>query len=147
MSTFLGVYLKKTPIKENILNDLKKVKKHLESSYTKVLKLKLSKELDDNSLETFESFSSRFARFSDILISKYLRLLAMEADPAYRGSVVDLLNFSEKNGWISSSQEFKKIRELRNTASHDYSAENINDLYAELIKSTPALLAVKFDAP
>ncbi len=58
---------------------------------------------------------------------------------------MDLLNLAEKNGWIDSSERWKRVRELRNIAAHDYQQEDIVSLYRELIALAPALLAVRSD--
>ena len=130
-------------LKSEIVGQLKKTKSHLEYSFSKVKNFDLSNELTEEQLESLESFSSRFARYSDILVSKYFRLLAIEKDPAFRGSVIDLLNLAEKYGWIASSQTWIRIRELRNLAAHEYVVKDYKALYKELIRLTPHLLEVK----
>ena len=82
-------------LERKILDDLASARKHLEYSRAKVEKIDLDRELGEEELETLESFSSRFARYSDIIISKYLRFLARGKDPAFRGSVVDVLTAAE----------------------------------------------------
>lgn len=129
-------------VKAKVKEDLEKARKRLEYSFTKVRNQKFDHELEESELEILESFSSRFARFSDLLISRYFRLLMLEKDPAFRGSLIDLLNQAEKHAWISSKNTWLRIRELRNLASHDYEAENYQALYQELIQLTPELLHV-----
>lgn len=124
------------------MEDLLKAKGHLEYSYAKVRKIKLTDRMDEETLETLESFSSRFARFSDLAVSRYFRALSLEKDPAFRGSVIDLLNQAEKHGWIESAEKWKRIRELRNLAAHEYSSEDVLALYRELIGLTDELLKV-----
>lgn len=132
-------------LKAQAIESLKKARNHLAYSFNKVQKIALNRELKEEELESLESFSSRFARFSDMLISKHLRLLALEKDPAFRGSVIDLLNQAEKFGWIDSAETWKRIRQLRNVAAHEYEAEDYKKLYQELISLTPRLLDVRFD--
>lgn len=132
--------------KSALLENLKKARKHLQYSYDKVIKIDLEVgELDEEALETLESFSSRFARFSDLLIAKYFRTLALEKDPAFRGSIVDLLNFAEKFAWIESAPTWKRIRALRNLAAHEYEASDYIRLYAELVALAPWLFKVSLD--
>ncbi len=126
----------------------------MEYSFKKVQKMTIDEALDealdeaqdedllDGQLEILESFSSRFARFSDLIVSRYFRVLAFEKDPAFRGSAIDLLNVAEKFNWIESSEVWKTIRELRNVAAHDYAAEDYLALYKKLIELTPELLKV-----
>ena len=127
-----------------IKNELEKSKNHFEYSYTKVSKFDFHVEFSEEELESLESFSSRFARFSDIIISKYFRYLAKRQDPAFNGSLIDLLNLAEKYSWIESAKTWRRIRELRNVAAHEYSAGDYKKLYQELITLAPKLLAVDF---
>lgn len=130
-------------LKTDVIEQLKKSRQHLEYSYKKVIKFSLEGELDEETLETLESFASRFARFSDIAISKYLKLLAKEQDPAFNGSVIDCLNIAEKHGWVENAKDWRTIRELRNLAAHEYEAKDYKRLYEELIKLAPILLHFK----
>lgn len=121
-----------------------KALKHLEYSYQKVRKIPLVPTLwSEEQMEVLESFSSRFARASDIFISRYLRLKVIESDPAFRGSILDLLNFAEKHQLISSAKIWLRIRELRNVAAHEYESDDLAQLYQELIDLTPLVLAVR----
>lgn len=132
-------------VKEKIKADLEKARKRLEYSFNKVKNQKFDHELEESELETLESFASRFARFSDIIIARYFRLLLLEKDPAFRGSLIDLLNHAEKFSWISSKDTWLRIRELRNLAAHEYEAENYLALYQELIQLTPQLLNISVE--
>lgn len=134
-----------SPLKQDVIRQMKQAQGHLQYSYTKVSRIDLSQELGEEELEVLESFSSRFARFSDLAISKYLRLLAQEMDPAFRGSVIDLLNFAEKYGWIDRADQWRRIRELRNVAAHEYQIEDYRKLYRELIGLAPLLLKLPLD--
>lgn len=125
-------------------DSLKKAVGHLKYSYDKVQKNNLLKksEWTEEQLEILESFSSRFARASDLFISKYLRLLALETDPAYRGTLIDLLNLAEKMNWISSAKQWSRIRELRNVAAHEYTEEDLRALYQEIFRLSDLVLSV-----
>ena len=129
-------------LKQKTESDLQRARQHLVYSFNKVSNITLSPMLSEEQLETLESFSSRFARFSDILISRYFRTLLLEKDPAFRGSVIDLINQAEKFSWIRSAVTWRRIRELRNVAAHEYTAEDYMKLYEELIRLTPELLSV-----
>jgi hypothetical protein len=139
----VGSNLKANALKENIVLHLEKARLHLEYSFGKVKKIDIdSDSLGEEELETLESFSSRFARYSDIIVKRYFRALALERDPAYSGSVMDLINIAEKNGWIESGLVWRRIRELRNLAAHEYEPEDYRALYRELRHLTPDLLRV-----
>lgn len=116
--------------------------KHLEYSFNKVRSYDSSRrDWSEEELETLESFSSRFARVSDLVVSRLLRSLALQSDPAFRGALIDLLNFAEKQSWISSARTWYRIRELRNVAAHEYTTDDLNKLFIELIQLTPVVLA------
>jgi len=99
-------------------------------------------EWSEEELETLESFSGRFARTSDIFVSRYLCILCLETDPAFRGSLVDTLNLGEKSGYIGSAETWKRIRALRNVAAHEYATDDVDMLYQELVSLTPAILDI-----
>ena len=130
--------------RSQILTQLSKAKKRLSYSYNKVKGFNLDHIEDEDILEPLESFSSRFARFSDIVISKYFRFCAIEKDPAFKGSTIDLIHFAEASGLITSAETWIRIRKLRNRASHEYASDNYKELYRELITLCPSLLKVKF---
>lgn len=132
-------------LKTKITEDLARAKKHFEYSYKKVQKMSFADEWNEEQLEVLESFSSRFARFSDLIISRFLRFKAIEQDPAFRGSIIDLLNLSEKTGWLRDANSWRRIRELRNVAAHEYQAEDYKKLYQEIFHLSPHLLNFKFD--
>ena len=130
--------------KTQLIEHFTNARQHFSYSYSKVKDLDLTQldNKDEELLETLESFSSRFARLSDLVVSKYLRMKAIEADPGFRGTVIDLLNLAEKFHWIDSAREWRRIRELRNIAAHEYAAEDYRKLYQELISLAPTLLKV-----
>ncbi len=133
----------KTDLLQKIREDVTKSLSHLQYSFQKALKIDLAKtDLTEEELEVFESFSSRFARSSDLIIAQLLRLKTLELDPAFRGSLIDTLNIAEKQGWINSASTWFRIRELRNYSAHEYSDEDMKLLYKEFLKLTPELLAV-----
>jgi len=138
-------FLLNEDLKSKIISDLMRSRRHLEYSFQKVKRLSFAKAFDDEQLETLESFASRFARFSDLAIKQYLMFRAQGADPGFRGSIIDLLNLSEKFGWITSAADWRRIRELRNISAHDYSAEDFKELYEELISKAPILLGLKIE--
>ncbi len=124
-----------------------KSQKHLQYSYDKVRKMQpIAESSTEEQLEVWESFSSRFARSSYVLISNVLRFLILTKDPAFRGSVIDLLNQAEKFDWIDSAEQWRRIRELRNIAAHEYSVSDLRALYLELVDLCPHILKVRIDA-
>lgn len=90
-------------------------------------------------LDRFEALTSRFARTSDILIQKILRLIdIMELESP--GTIIDRINRAEGRGLISSAREFREIRRLRNDIAHEYILSAINDINFKALELTPSLL-------
>ena len=78
--------------------------------------------LDDEALERLDAFRVRYAQFQDLLANKLFRnLLRLEEEPP--GSMLDVLNAMEKRYILTSFEDWKTLRELRNTFRHDYPDE------------------------
>ena len=73
---------------------------------------------------------------------KYLRTLALEQDPAFNGTVRDVLNFAEKFGTIDSAELWMEIRELRNISAHEYLDEKLSAHFKRVRDLTPHVLAI-----
>ncbi|MCL5260969.1 MAG: nucleotidyltransferase substrate binding protein [Gammaproteobacteria bacterium] len=125
---------------------LKKAITHLEYSYKKVLKLSSNPaELDEESLEVWESFAARFSRVADIFLAQYLRAIVLKNDPGFSGSMRDFLNQGEKLGVINDAEIWLKIREIRNVTVHDYSESDLKFYFERLKKECPLLLSICFN--
>lgn len=114
----------------------------LEHSWLK-LKAKTIPDLKNKSLdelEPWEAFSSRFARCTDIFLSKYIRLLILDLDPGFRGEMRDVLDKAEKALLISNADEWMKIRELRNKIAHEYTKDDLQKTLVDILKFTPFVL-------
>jgi hypothetical protein len=95
----------------------------------------------DEELERIESLTSRFARLSDLLIQKIMRLIdELELTPD--GTVLDRIQRAEKRGWIESGRDLVEIRELRNLIAHEYAADKMPDIYQAVSLLTPKLLMI-----
>jgi hypothetical protein len=133
----------KTELLKKIRQDLSKAIGHLEYSLAKSSKILKKPELSEDDLESLEGFGSRFARASDIAIQRFLRFKVLEKDPAFRGSVIDTLNESEKFGWIDSAREWTRIRELRNVTAHEYTDTEVRSLYTEMVQLSAHLVKLR----
>lgn len=115
-------------------NKLQKALQHFEYSLKKVQSLSHDvTKLDDEALETWESFAARFSRLTDIYLSRYIRVRALLEDPAFRGTFKDFLLFAEKAQIISDAQHWFAVRELRNKAAHDYDEETLSEFFQTLL--------------
>lgn len=125
---------------------LKKAMKHLAYSYAKILKLPDDADLlDDEALETWESFAARFSRVVDIFLTRYLRTIVLINDPGFSGSLRDFVNQGEKLGIIDNADSWMSIRELRNISAHDYSEQDLNKFFVRIKQECPRLLNIKLD--
>lgn len=129
---------------ENHKKSILKSLSYLKYSYGKVQKLsgKLA-DSDPETLEIWEGFVARFARVSDIFVMKYLKSRILKENPAFRGTVRDLLNEAEKLNLIDTAEQWLHIRDLRNKATHDYTEEEFETYLEEIKKLTPIVLAIE----
>ncbi len=105
---------------------LEKALQHLQYSYNKVVNLPNEiKNLDEESLETWESFAARFSRASEIFLTQHLRTIVLMNDPGFTGSLRDFINQGEKLGIIDDAKAWIAIRELRNITAHNYSEKDL----------------------
>lgn len=129
---------------DGIKKKLEKSLDHLEYSYQKVNTLtEKVAEMDDETMEVWESFTARLGRSSDIFLNRYLRTILLLQDPGYEGSLRDSLNKAAKMGMISDIQVWLEIRELRNVAVHDYNDNTLSEIYHRLKEVAPLLLSLR----
>ena len=102
MSEIMSSYQKLLEISRQ---KLLKALKHLEYSYHKVISLPADVgQLDEESLETWESFAARFARGADIFLSRFVRAYVLINDPSFEGTLRDFVNQGEKLGIIDDAR-------------------------------------------
>ena len=127
------------------LDNMRKAADVLRYSYEKVSALfdglheqTRAEDVSYDALEALEALCSRFARASDILIQKLLRLIDM-LDLETPGTLRDRINRAEKKSLIKGDDAIS-IRDLRNEIAHDYIAEAVYELSQNVLEYTPALL-------
>ena len=125
-------------LKENI-NALQESLRWLNRSYGICKSYKNLQELPEEGMDAFESFTSRFARTTDLLFNKVFRGIAY-LEEGEQMTWLDTILFMEKTGIIDSSEEARLIKELRNDIVHGYALKDIIPLFAEVTKKTPVLL-------
>lgn len=117
---------------------------HLEYSFAKVQKLPTDPgELNEESLETWESFSVRFARVVDIFTSKYIQSYIKLDDPGFEGSLRDFVNQAEKLGLVDCADDWMIARGLRNITAHEYKNSSLHEFFIALLNFTPELIQLK----
>ena len=119
-----------------VLEDARGVLKY---SFDKCSAIGIKETYEPEELESFESYTGRFARLSDILIQKIFRLVD-ELDLDAQGTIRDRINRAEKKELIASSDAFIEIRMVRNDIAHEYLPEAIRDIFGKVLILTPNLL-------
>ena len=128
----------------NQSNQLVKALDHLAFSYQKVQKLpSKSSELDNETLETWESFSARFSRVAEIFLIRYLKTRVLLEDRGFRGTLRDFLNQAEKMNLIDDAEQWMQVRELRNITAHEYNDQDLTGYFQKLLAEAPKLLAIR----
>lgn len=118
--------------------------KYLEYSYNRTLQMPTNPSvMNDSELEAWDSFASRFARSSDIFLSKYVRAFILKDDPAFDGGFRDQLGRAEKLGLIHDVNVWMEIRELRNATVHEYSDQDLDKIFQKFRKFTPLILELR----
>ena len=115
-----------------------KATKYLRYSYKLCQAIENKESYTYDELEHFESLTGRFARLSDLIIQKILRLID-QIDLEVQGTVRDRINRAEKKELISSAEEFIDIRELRNHIAHEYDSTTMLKLFTEVKNYCPVL--------
>ncbi len=129
-------------LKESFKKDFLEALSTLEHSWLKLKNQNLPnlslKNLDE--MESWEALTSRFARCTDIFLSKYIRLLVLELDPGFRGEIRDYLDKAEKASLVSDSNQWMKIRELRNKIANEYTKEDLMKTLSDVLSFTPFVI-------
>lgn len=108
--------------------------KYLEYSYQRTLLMPIDPtQMTDSELEAWDSFASRFARTSDIFLSKYIKAFLKQDDPAFDGSFRDTLNRAEKLNLLENVETWMDIRQLRNANVHEYSDSDLKMIFENFV--------------
>jgi len=129
---------------DNQKDKLLKALAHLDYSYKKIVDLPdHPDQLNEETLETWESFAARFCRVADIFLTKYVRAYVLVQDPGFTGSLRDFVNQAEKLGLVDQAEQWMGIRELRNISAHEYTDKDLAAFFKRLKKEAPFLLSIK----
>ncbi len=114
--------------------------KMLKYSLQRCKKIGMKTDYSLEELDRFESLTSRFARTSDIYTQKVMKgvilILREEAN-----TFIDRANLFEKLE-VSSAEDLKMIRDLRNEISHEYKIDDITEIFEAVIEYSDKLIKV-----
>ncbi len=123
------------------IESLKQAAFYLQHSLQRTQELATTNNRTPEELERIESLTSRFARLSDLMTQRVMRLIdELELTP--EGSLLDRLHRAEKRGWVEKASTLVRIRELRNLIAHEYAADKMAEIFAVVVKLAPELLNV-----
>ncbi|ACM92536.1 conserved hypothetical protein [Nautilia profundicola AmH] len=110
-----------------VLNDSLEILKNIRDEFNeKYGNIDVSKYEDIKSydIKSLDTLAYRFSKIQSLLGEKVFKeiLEKLEYDLTDK-SYIDILQYIEKEGIINSIYEWKKLREIRNSLSHDYSEE------------------------
>ncbi|MDM7274250.1 hypothetical protein [Sulfurihydrogenibium azorense] len=106
-----------------VLQEIDKHKERLEYAKSKIEKWQLTQEIldDPEIVETIDSFIFRFSKMQDSMGEKLFPLILETLGEETRNKpFIDILNKLEKLEFIPSADEWKKLRNLRNSLTHTY---------------------------
>jgi len=109
-------------------------------SYEVCNKIGLKTDYSEDEFMSFEAMTARYARTTDMLVNKFLRSLDV-VEYIDGGTIIDATYNAEKRG-IASSKEIRKLKDLRNSITHEYETENIVRFFSEVLELTPFLKQV-----
>jgi hypothetical protein len=118
--------------------------RYLDYTFQRVSKMPIDPaQMTDGEKESWDGFVTRFARSSNLFLSKFIRAYVRLDDPAFDGSFRDQLNRAEKLGLIDSIDPWLEIRELRNVLVHEYSDSDLRKIFEKMIRFTPLVLELE----
>lgn len=92
-------------------------------------------------LDAFENLSSRFARSIDFLIRKVFRSLD-DVEFESQGTLIDVVNHAHKRSFFDTLEQIRRLKDLRNSISHEYLDDMLPNLFDKLLEQTPILIDI-----
>ena len=128
---------------EELRGDLSKLDRAVEIlkySLQQCRKIVIKADYSLEELDRFECLTSRFARTSDVYTQKIMKgiilILREEAK-----TFIDKANLFEKLE-ISTAEDFKMIRDLRNEVSHEYKLDDITEIFEPIVEYSGKLIEI-----
>lgn len=129
---------------ENLLENrilLKKQLFWLQHSFDEVQKIGLKSEYKVSEFDSYENLCSRFSRMIDFLVRKMFRSIdAVEFEN--QGTLIDTVNHAHKRGLFKKIETIRQIKDLRNAIAHEYIDDELQDLFADIVRLAPPLIEI-----
>jgi uncharacterized protein YutE (UPF0331/DUF86 family) len=110
-------------------------------SYEQAKEIKKESNYNPVEFEKLEVLASRYARTTDMLVSKVLRSIdTFESEDI--GTIIDIMNRAEKRRIVESAEMLHTIKDLRNNIVHEYQIDEIAKFFGDIIKYSPVLLEI-----
>lgn len=110
-------------------------------SYEKAKTIPLKETYHAEEFDTLEVLASRYARTTDMLVNKVLRSIdTVESEDS--GTIIDIMNRTEKRGIVESAELLHTIKDLRNNIVHEYQIDAAPRFFKDVLNYTPVLLAI-----
>jgi hypothetical protein len=103
-------------------------------AYKHCSEIGLKTEYTFDELDKWEALTARFARLSDILTQKVFSSMMIILN-GQTGSLIDKANFAEKYNLVVNSQDFTKLRLLRNFIAYEYAKQNTNEIFEKVFEN------------
>jgi len=113
----------------------------LERSYFICRNMPIGSMYTPEEMDALETLCARFSRSTDFLIRKVFRSID-DVEFENQGTLIDVVNNAAKRGLVESTDKMREIKELKNDIVHEYSSEDIKDLFVDVLKQTPSLLVI-----
>ena len=124
---------------KDLAEALKRQQFWLQHSYDESSGIKIKQDYTVPDFDTLEMLTSRFARSIDFLVRKVWRAID-EAEFESQGTLIDVINRAHKRGLFDDAEIVQQIKQIRNDVAHEYLNERLKELFADVVRYTPAML-------
>ncbi len=127
---------------ENLLANRQLLQKQLfwiQHSFDEVQKIGLKKSYELHEFDSYENLCSRFSRMIDFLVRKMFRSID-DVEFENQGTLIDTVNNAHKRALFENIETIRRIKDLRNTIAHEYLDDELEELFEDVAKLTPALI-------
>jgi len=128
--------------RENLLKNLEALQKQifwLNISIQECHTIGIKENYSIDEFGKLETLTSRFSRSIDFLIRKMFRSID-DYELENQGTLIDVVNNAHKRGLISSVEEVRVIKDIRNEIVHEYVEEGLLDVFEDVLKYGEKLL-------